>query len=457
MQTYSKIYRNVLFPFYETIVKRRNTLSYLKELEYNQWRPEKELRIIQWNKLSSLLRHAYEKVPYYRDKFMQHNVNPSKILTPEDFRKIPFLTKSDIQSNGAALIAENYIDRNLCKNETGGSTGEPINFVYPRESYEWRIAAAARSNRWAGWDFGMKTTVLWGRPVSPISKIKQAKLTLHNGFMRRQFINAFDLSEASLKGYLQKINRYRPLIIEAYVSLIYTIAKFAKMTNMMVIKPKAIIASAETLHDYQRELIESVFECKVFNRYGCSEMMLVAAECGEHTGLHLNLDNIYIEFLKDNIPVKEGELGEIVLTDMNNYGMPFIRYKIGDIGVPSGKTCACGRGLPLTERVEGRTMDILLGKNGKFIQPQAFCFLFREFDWIKQYQIVQERKGSLLFNIIRNRDFSDIERNLFLRRVREVVKDDVDLDIKLTNEIPLSDSGKYRVVISKVPIEFGNN
>lgn len=453
---YANFYRNILFPFYETFLRRRETLVYLKELEKNQWLPEEELRKIQWEKLQKLLKHVYENVPYYRMIFEERGLYPEDIKTPEDFRKLPFLTKAIIQNNQSSLIAQNYRHKNTCKNETGGSTAEPIKFVFARDSYERHIASAIRSNRWIGWDLAEKTTLIWGTSVDKQSFFNRLKVALHHCLIRRQFINAFYLSEKNLKDQINRINKFKPRFLESYVSSLYAIAKFIDGNKMTCVKPKAIITSAETLYDYQRELIEKVFGCKIFNRYGCSETMLIAAECEKHNGMHLNIDNLYIEFLKDNRPVKFGDSGEIVLTDSNNYGMPFIRYKVGDIGIPSARHCECGRGFPLIETVKGRTMDILLTFEGNFIQPQIFCFLFKEFDWIKQYQIVQEKKGFLTFKIVKSRSFSIEENNHFLKRVSEVVNGNLQIGIEIVDKIPLTKSGKFRVVVSKVSMDFGN-
>jgi len=454
---YQQIYKNILFPLYETGFRGRNTLKYLNNLEDSQWYSREDLRSIQWEKLLKLLKNAYENVPFYNSMLKKIDLNPEDIKSIGDFQKIPYLTKNDIQTNGNALVAVNYRNNNTCNNETGGSTGEPINFVYPRESYEWRIAGALRSNRWTGWDLGKRTTLIWGRSIDKKSLLGNLKVRLHHFFMRRQYINAFYLSESRMEGVIEEIIRFQPEFLESYVSPLYAMAEYLSKSKISRIKPKAIITSAENLYDYQRELIEAVFGCKVFNRYGCSETMLIAAECDRHEGMHLNMDNVYIEFLKDNKPVKAGEMGEIVITDLNNYGMPFVRYKIGDIGVPSSRICSCGRGLPLMEKVEGRAMDIMFTKEGNFIQPQLFCFLFKEFDWIKQYQIIQDERGMLAFKVIPKCIVTELDKERFSIRIKQVITGTVTVRLDLVKEIPLTRSGKFQMVISKTPVNFGNS
>ena len=454
MSIYSKSYNSFLYPLYESIFRRRNTIKYLRELERNQWLTEEELKKIQWNKMKALLQHAYDFVPYYKDAFNALKLRPSDIEKPQDFTRLPILTKESIQNKGVLLQAENYSGMNTSSNETGGSTGEPIRFVFPRDSYEWRMAAAMRSNKWTGWEPGKNTTLIWGSPVTKRHPFIHAKIGLHHFLMRRQYINAFHLSEQQLKSQIEKINEFEPEFIESYVSSLYKIAKYIYENNIKCVRPKAIITSAEMLYPHQRELIEKIFESRIFNRYGCSEVMLIAAECERHDGMHLNVDNLYIEFLKDNKAVKPGESGEIVLTDLNNYGMPFIRYKVGDIGIPLADRCGCGRGLPLMENIEGRSVDILLTSDGHFIQPQMFCFLFNEFDWIRQYQIYQKSRGHLTFRIVRKNDIFESDKNYFVKRVNEVMRGKVEINLEFVNEIPLTRSGKFRLVVSDIPSDF---
>lgn len=453
---YSVVYKNFLYPFYEGFLRRRKTFVYLSNLEKNQWLPEDKLREIQWLRLKDIISHAYSNIPYYRRVFENEGIVPGDIKVPDDFRMIPFLTKKDIQNNEAMLVAKGYSGADMVRNETGGSTGEPIKFFYTRNSYEERVAASIRAKRWSGWDIGKKTTLIWGRYDSDKPFLKKLKFDFYNISMRKQLISAFSLSENNIAQQVKKINRFNPYLIESYVSSLYAIAEFVKRNKLSIVQPRAIITSAEMLYGYQRILIEDVFGCKIFNRYGCTEVMFIGAECNEHNGLHLGIDNVYIEFLRDNKPVKAGEIGEIVITDLTNFGMPLIRYKIGDFGVPSDRKCACGRSLPLMERVEGRTMDILLTKEGNFIQPQIFCYLFsRSLDWIRRYQIIQAKKGELTFRIVRGRDISESDTKEFFNKVVNAIKGSVNIHLDIVEEIPLTRSGKFKTIIAEVPIKVG--
>lgn len=430
-------------------LKKGGTLSLLRELEKNQWLPEERLKELQWQKLKRLLRHSYSNVPFYRKRFENSGISPDNIKKPEDFNKIPFLTRQDICDNLYSLVAENLGNKKIQVNKSGGSTGEPIKFFHTRQDCEWQKAGLMRTYRWAGYDYGKKITVIWGFPIIKNRLTYKIKSIFYDFAIRRQKINTFCLSNKTLERFVWQINRFMPEFIETCPAPLYEIARFISEKNLKAPRPRTIISCGETLSDYQRELIEKIFDCRVFDRYSCSEVMVIGAECDRHEGLHLNMDNLYVECLKGDKPALPGETGEIVLTDLNNITMPFIRYKIGDFGVLSAQRCACGRSLPLLEKVEGRVMDMLVTHEGDLVQPPISGISPGRFDWIRQYQIVQEEKGKISFSIIKNRDFLDEEGKSFLAYVNRQTNGKLDIGFEIVDNIPLAKSGKFKIVVSR--------
>jgi phenylacetate-CoA ligase len=209
------------------------------------------------------------------------------------------------------------------------------------------------------------------------------------------------------------------------------------------------------LHEHERKVIEEVFGCKVTNRYGCEEVSLIACECEVHNGLHLNLDTLVVEFIYDGKNVSAGEPGSIVVTDLTNYGMPIIRYKVGDVAIPSDRKCPCGRSFPLIEKLEGRVADYVVTPDGKLISgislTENFAMLLPE---VKQIQIIQERTDFFIFKIVKGHDPDHSFENKFASLVEKRFGKNVQHTIHYVDQIPQEASGKYRFCISKVRNPF---
>jgi phenylacetate-CoA ligase len=164
-------------------------------------------------------------------------------------------------------------------------------------------------------------------------------------------------------------------------------------------------------------------------------------------------ENLVVEFIKQNEHVSAGELGEIVLTDLTNYGMPFIRYKIEDAGKPSDDTCSCGCGLPLMQSIEGRVPDMIITPGGKVLIVHFFTGLFEHIEGVDQFQILQEKTDELIVRLVKNSKFSDTDEVRIIREVQGYAGEEMEIVMEFVEEIPVSRSGKRRFVISKVAEE----
>jgi phenylacetate-CoA ligase len=435
---------------YETYVKRRKMLAYREFLENSQWWPYEKLQAFQWEELAKLLKHAYENVPYWRGQFDRLGLKPSDIKTYEDFCRIPVTDKKSIRENYEEMRAVNYNGKTW-KKSTGGSTGEPLHFEYTPESYDWRVAASKRGYSWAGCEDGVKQAYIWGIAIGKVSPFKKLKECLHHLLLRQKYFNCFEFSEKEMAHAIVSLNRYKPEIIVGYTNPLYSFAKYIKNHGKISFKPKAVISAAEALHDFQRKEISSVFGCGVFNTYGSREFMLIASECEKHKGLHINMENLLIEVLGDDgKPVKSGETGEVVITDLHNYGMPFIRYKIGDLAVFSGEPCLCGRGLPMLRDVVGRSLDMIKVSNGNNIPGEFFPHLMKDFHEVKQFQVIQDKINSLVVKIVKAENFDESRLALMKDEIFKVVGREVNVSIVFVDEIPLTATGKRRVTISEL-------
>lgn len=451
---YAKIFNNLVNPFYESVVKRRETYNYLNRLLKSQ---NFSLAINKKNSLDSLrllLSHSSQHCPYYRDLFQGVEfLSLSDEALLSTVSKIPFLTKQIINSYRDELVAENY-KNSLWSKSTGGSTGVPLHFCYTKDSNDWRVASTWRGYGWAGANLGVKQAYIWGSHLGDIPKIKRMKEALHHSILRQRYYNCFQFDEKAMVRTLEDLNNFRPKVVVGYTNPLYSFASFVKEQQLKInFLPTSVITAAEALHDYQRELIEDVFKCKIFHTYGSREFMLIASECERHEGLHINVENIYLEVVRaDGTSADFGEVGEIVITDLHNYGMPFIRYKICDLGVLSEDDCSCGRGLPMLKKVVGRSLDMLKTKNGRLIPGEFFPHLFKDFKNIKQFQVVQNNIDSLDIHLVVDSE-EDVHSGLIpvlSKAIGKITGGECVVNYNFADDIPLTQTGKRRVTICNI-------
>jgi phenylacetate-CoA ligase len=406
--------------------------------------------------LLELLKHASHYCAYYQNVLSERGLNISNFDSINDLSKLPILTKDIIRKNFNDLISTQHRDT-IWKKSTGGSTGQPLHFAYTKESYEWRVAMSKRGYAWADALPGARQAYIWGIQLGKVGRIKRMKEQLHNLIDRQLYFNCFEFDEETMTQCLVKLNRFKPVAIIGYTNPLYNFALFIGDNSKIKFAPPAIICAAEKVLPYQREVIERVFGAKVFNTYGSREFMLIAAECENHKGLHVSAENLIVEIIKDDgTPAKDGETGKIVVTDLHNYGMPFIRYDIGDLGIATSRTCSCGRGLPLIDDVVGRSLDVIRTPEGKIVPGEFFPHLMKDFIDIGRFQIIQEKLDHLVIKLVPSTELSKTTKELIGREIRKQVGPAMVIDYEVVSDIPLTATGKYRVTISKVTGERHN-
>ena len=443
---YEKAFRKVLFPLYEGRLRGRRTLQYLADYEADQWRSPEEIAGLQFARLKQLLVHCEREVPYYRRRWRELGIRAADIRSLDDYAQLPLLTKADIRANFEDLKAESLRGELLYK-ATGGSTGEPLRFGYTRESNDRRTAVMWRGYGWAGSRMGRRTLFLWGGAVGDPSRAHLLKDRVYNALFARTVLNTFHMRESNLADYAAAINRARPEVIVAYVGPLVRLAQWAIATGTPLWKPAAIIGAAEALHEFQREIVQQAFGAPAYNTYGCREFMLIASECERRHGLHVNADHLVVELAGNPAP---GASGEVVVTDLYNYGMPLVRYANGDLATRAAHTCDCGRGLPLIERVDGRKLDAIRTPAGHVLPGEFFPHMLKDVPGLARFQLVQRRLDRLDLSIVRGEGFQDDALAYIRREVAKVLGTTVELDVRFVDDIALTPSGKQRVTVSEL-------
>jgi phenylacetate-CoA ligase len=446
---YESLFRRLLFPAYESGLCRRRTLAYLKEYEASQWLDPEQIAALQWRKLKRLLEHCGREVPYYRKRWKALGITHEDIRTPADYARLPVLTKPEIREHFEDLHASSLRGGLLYKT-TGGSTGEPLRFGYTRESYERRIATMWRGYSWAGARMGRRTLYLWGIAIGGPLKPQQIKDRLYHAAFNRRMLNAFLMSEQRMREYAAEIDGYRPQVIVAYAGPLLRMAEWILATGHPIHRPQSILSAAEALHEVQRKIIEKAFGCPVYNTYGCREFMLIASECEQRSGLHLSADHLCVELESPQSTADGGTVGEIVVTDLHNHGMPLLRYANGDLASTGDGACTCGRGLPLLKRVEGRKLDTLLTAEGHLLPGEFIVYAFLGVPSMKRYQVVQRELGVLDITIVPDAGFGEATMEQIRSEIAKAVGPSMAIRFHTAEDIAPSKSGKFRVAIREI-------
>ena len=435
------------------------TRHYLQTLERSQYLSLEDMRTYQELRLRRLLEHAYYNVSYYRETFRSAGLKPTDIRTLDDLSKLPLLTKAHCRERlYSGLIANRYDPARVLKITTSGSTGEPFVCYADKSQLEFRLASTMRSMEWANYRFGDRQMRLWHQTIG-MSKLQAFKEWLDAKMVRRRFIPVFEMKEASLNRVIEEIRRFRPQLIDGYAEAFNLLARYTEEKGLEGLDAAGVMSSAQTLPEESRRIISEAFGCEVFDKYGSREFSGIAYECNAHWGHHVVSESYIVEIIKDGRPAKPGETGEVVITDLNNFTMPLIRYQIGDLAVARDNStpCPCGRGQTLIGAIQGRVQSIIVGTERQFVPGTFFAHLLKDYDMaVRKYQIVQEKFGEIDFYVIKGTRFTKATFEEILGVLHRHLGADLQIHVHFVDEIELVRTGKHNAVLSRLKIDFQN-
>ncbi len=437
----------------------RDVGTYYRELNQSQWLTPEKMRDLQEVKLRRLVNQAYYHVAYYRELFDSMGLKPDDIKTLEDLQKLPFLDKTTIRERlHFDLLADNRNTKSILRISTSGSTGEPFACYVDRFQLEMRWAATLRSQEWTGYRFGDRCARLWHQTIgmSPSQAIRER---LDAWLTRRLFIPAYEMSDRNLERYMERLRRHKPVLVDGYAESLNFLAYYLRQHGLKGVHPKGIISSAQILPEKSRKIMEEEFGCRVFDKYGSREFSGIAYESDGHDGHLVVAENYIVEIIKDGRPAAPGETGEVVITDLNNFCMPFIRYRVGDLAVAmdNSKPSPCGRGLPRIGRIEGRVQAIIIGTNGNYVPGTFFAHLFKDYDHVvSQYQVVQENLGEVKLRIVKAQRYTEEGFAEIMVQLRHFLGADMKFDVEPVDSIPLGRTGKRQGAVSRLNLDFQN-
>jgi phenylacetate-CoA ligase len=433
--------------YYPAVFLRGERVSHYLTL-YNQMQRWSKEAICehQRKQLIGIIHQAMQNVPFYKEHYK--NVDLSKINTLEDMSRLPTTDKSNLRSDWEMMQSKTMPFFASLKT-TGGSTGQAVTVVKTRDSLARERAATWRAYAWAGIEIGDPQGRFWGTPFTLKARIQARLIDLVSNRVR---LSAFDFNDQGLQDYYLRLLRFKPRYLYGYVSMIERFARFVEANKYDGLSNlHCVITTSEVLTDVTKKYIERIFRCKVFNEYGCGEVGSIAHEC-EMGSMHLMAENLIVEILNGDKASNEGEVGEIVVTELNNYAMPLIRYRLGDYAeVAPQNGCSCGRPLPIIKNVVGRAYDMIELENGQLFHGEFFMYIMEEVQnqfgpAVNQFQIVQLDKRNICVRIVPGREYSEVVEEAIRRRIRLGMGGSIDIACERVNIINRERSGKMRLI-----------
>jgi len=418
-------------------------LWYLLQLRKTQWLRSEQLRKLQERKLKAIVRHAYNNTDFYHRKFDLYGLKPEAIKTIEDLQKLPITTRTDIRNSYPDGIVARGTNLDGCiKRKTSGSTGTPMDVVFNKNDQAFRIAVYYRAMIECGLRIADKLFT-----ISSFGHKEEGK----KWFQHLRLLRQKNVSPTNpLEHTIQTLIEYRPDVLYGPASYITLLSRIIKEKRIRELRPRLVFSHAELLDSKDRNFINSVFETQLFDTYGSVEFIRLAWECPQHAGYHIDADGYIVEFVEDGQNVSPGEKGEIVVTSLHGQAMPFLRYALGDVGIPLDEKCPCGRGLPLMKTIEGRAEDFIVLPNGWMVSPRSLTAMMNRVPGIAQYRIIQKTTNTIRVELIKGEGFSEKTLLQVIAGIKRILNAKVQVHVRIVDEMPKGQLGKTRTVISEV-------
>ncbi len=444
---------------YHLTNKKKLRFKIFKELKKNQNLSYVDILVSQEKKLKELLSHAFTSVPYYKRIFNEFSIENKKWENDvfSFVQEFPVLLRENIQTEFHSLHSLDYQKRKPFKESSGGSQGTPVFLTQDESFYENSEANFFQLKQWRNLDPFDSVIKIWGAERDTFHGKKNWWSYTKDFLRNRLILNSFILTSENIAKYINYINKHQPKLIESYTNSIYEIAKYAIENDISIKNQHAIQTGAGTLYDFMRETIEEVFHCKVFNHYGGREVSSIASECSAHNGLHLLMGHTFTEIVDENDkPCPPGKEGRILVTTLNNYSMPLIRYDIGDIGIlKKYEPCKCGCNYPKLDKVIGRKAEIIKSEKGTIV-PEYFIHLIGvsyNDGSIESFQVIQKHINHIQIKVVKNGEVKKSLIDGIIDKIKLVMSEDCVVDFDFVSSIPKTVTGKIKYVISELDDE----
>ena len=411
--------------------------------ERDSW-PEAAFQDYQERQLSVIFQAA-RRAPHYQKVFAEAGIGPGDFAW-DTLKKLPYLTKDTLRKQPRDLLTTQPIPSQTRIFKSSGTTGTPTEIYYTPRFHAWELAVpAVRNLGWGGVDYRRRRVMFGVRKVCRYDQNKPP-FWRFSPVENMAYASIYHLSPENMSHYLDFLRMYHPAIVMGYPSSLYTIARYALETGSLPPPAKGVFTTSETVTSKIRETLESVWQCKVYDRYGAVENCLFASQC-EYGRYHVSPDVGLLEIVDRNgNACPPGVMGEVICTGLQNTLQPLIRYRIGDVACWAvDQDCPCGRSMPIIEGVEGRFEDICYSPDGR--EMLRFDTVFKGVEAICEAQVVQKELDLFLIRVVPTDKFNEHDAEHLKRNMRSHVGN-VRVDVELVPTIERTVSGKFRAVVS---------
>lgn len=403
-----------------------------------------------------LLLHAFETVPYYREKLSNHGIRVEQILKMDsaDISRLPVLEKNDLRVFGKSSLLSSQLERGGEFFASSGSTGTPTQILFSHPMHQrWSAGFEARIRHWAGVDRMTPRGMIGGRRVVPEGNARPP-FYRYNFVEKQVYLSAYHIAAAHATDYLQGITRHGVQYMTGYAMSNFFLARFFEECRLEAPRLKAVITSSEKLTKEMREVFQRVYQCKTYDSWSGVEACGLVSEC-EYGSLHISPDLGIIELVDEfGMPVKPGEVGEVVCTGLINFDQPLIRYRIGDRMRLGKEKCRCGREMPVISEIMGRVEDTVIGTDGR--EMVRFHGIFINLPNLIEGQIIQWESDKFEIKVVTNGKWTSQEAEIIQKRMVSQLGD-VKVEVHEVATIPRSANGKFQAVISHVKRKSGEH
>lgn len=413
---------------YKAMLKKLETLDYTDEVAMRQLQQERFLAFLQY---------AYANSAFYKELY--RGIDLSKVKGIKDIEQLPVLEKEILRSHLQQIYTISQKDAIV--SHTGGTTGKSLEVLYTKDDFQERMAYLHFWEQEHGVKQGDKRATFNGRQF--VSRNQERKVFWRYNHYRKQMLySTFNMTDENLPYYVDSLNKFKPMVINGFVSAIFQIASYINKQNIhLEFRPRVIFTTSETLLNYQREAMQKAFGCPVRDQYASSEGAPMITEC-KYGKLHYNL---YTGVIEEYVT----EYGtEMLVTGFNTHGTPLIRYRIGDMWELADEKCECGCCFPVVKRIEGRKVDYLLSPQYGKVSLSHLADVIKGLpNSIVNMQFVQKEATAILIKIVVDKNcFVETDTEKILEEMKYRFGNDMIFEIQIVDDIGKEKSGKYSLI-----------